>query len=325
MSKLIECQLCPRHCQLREGERGNCRARMHLDGKLMSLVYGKPCSVHVDPIEKKPLFHVLPGSGSFSIATAGCNGHCKYCQNWQISQSPPEELDNVDLPPEKVVGLALQNRCRSIAYTYNDPVIFYEYMFDTSTLAKKQKLLNVMITAGYIEQTPLLDLCPVIDAANVDIKAITEETYLNLTTMRLKPVQDTIITMRKQGVWIEITNLVVPTWNDSEKDIRELCRWIADTLGPDVPLHFSKFWPMHQLLNLPPTPEETLSRAWDIAKSEGLHYVYVGNIPGHAGNNTFCPKDGKMIIHRIGFSILENHVIDGKCEFCGTTIPGIWS
>jgi len=290
----------------------------------MSLVYARPCSMHVDPIEKKPLFHVLPQSGSFSIATAGCNGHCKYCQNWQISQSRPEETVNYDLPPHAVVQSALKNKCRSIAYTYTEPIIYYEYMFDTAKIAHQNDLLNVMVTAGYIEQEPLQDLCPVIDAANVDLKAISEDIYLNLTTMRLKPVQDTIVTMKKNNVWVEITNLVVPTWNDKDEHFRDLARWIRDYAGPETPLHFSRFWPMHQLLNLPPTPLETMTRAWEIAKAEGLHYVYVGNVPSHPGNNTYCPNDGKLLIQRRGYLILENNITNGQCKFCGTKIAGIW-
>jgi len=324
MNQMVECQLCPRHCRLTNGQRGDCRARMNIDGRLMSLVYGRPCAVHVDPIEKKPMFHVLPQSGSFSIATAGCNGHCKYCQNWQISQREPEDTINHDLPPEAVVRSALKNQCRSIAYTYTEPIIFFEYMFDTAKIAHQNNLLNVMVTAGYIEQQPLKDLCAVIDAANVDLKAITDDIYLNLTTMHLKPVQDTIVTMKKNHVWVELTNLIVPTWNDTDQDFRDLARWIRDYAGRETPLHFSRFWPMHQLLNLPPTPLETVTRAWEIAKAEGLDYVYVGNVPGHPGNNTYCPNDGKLLIQRRGYLILENNIVDGKCKFCGTEIAGIW-
>lgn len=325
MPGTVECQLCKRKCRLVDGQKGDCRVRINLDGKLQTLVYGNPCAVHIDPIEKKPLFHVLPGTGSYSIATAGCNVHCKFCQNWQISQRPAEETHNYDLPPAKVVSEALRYRCRSIAYTYSDPVIFYEYMYDTSQLAHQQDILNLMITAAFIEEKPLLELCPLIDAANVDLKGITEEYYRNMCSAELAPVQNAIITMRKQNVWVELTNLIVPTWNDSEDDIRRLCRWVVDNVGPDVPLHFSRFWPQHQLKNLPPTPVGTLSAAWDIAKGEGIRYAYVGNVPGHEGNSTFCPTDGKLLIKRIGYQILENNIVNGKCRFCQTQIPGIWS
>ncbi|HLF18430.1 MAG TPA: AmmeMemoRadiSam system radical SAM enzyme [Candidatus Omnitrophota bacterium] len=325
MLPIVECRLCHHHCRLNEGERGQCRVRINLDGKLFSLVYGKPCSVHIDPIEKKPLYHVLPASASFSLATAGCNLRCKFCQNWQISQSLPEETENIELPPESVVQEALKNHCRSIAYTYSDPVIFYEYMLDTAKLAKQNGLINIFRTAAFIEEEPLLELCPFIQTASVDLKGITEEYYEKMCAAKLEPVLKAIKIMHQQGVWIELTNLVVPTWNDREKDIGDLCLWIKENLGPDVPLHFSRFWPMHQLKSLPPTPEKTLTRAREIGLKEGLHYVYVGNIPEHEGNNTYCPKDGKLLIRRIGYSILENNIIDGQCKFCGTNIPGLWA
>ena len=325
MANIIECDLCPRHCRLKEGQRGNCRVRIHLDGMLKTLVYGNPCAVHVDPIEKKPLYHVLPESKSFSIATAGCNLHCKYCQNWQISQRPPEETYNINLPPQQVIVQAKKYQCRSIAYTYSDPIIFYEYTFDTAILAHKQNLLNCMITAGYIENKPLLELCPVIDAANVDLKGITEEFYQNMSSAHLAPVLETLKTMKKNGVWVEITNLVIPSWNDNSEDIHNLCQWIIDHLGPDTPLHFSRFWPLHLLKNLPPTPVSTLTRAWEIAKNLGLYYVYIGNVPAHEGNNTYCPHDQALLIERVGYKILTNNIRQGKCRFCGTQIPGIWS
>ncbi|MEW5895553.1 MAG: AmmeMemoRadiSam system radical SAM enzyme [Candidatus Omnitrophota bacterium] len=324
MKKTIECLLCPRACRLKPGQRGDCRVRLNLDGKLQTLVYGSPCSIHVDPIEKKPLFHVLPGSSSFSIATAGCNLHCKYCQNWQISQQPPEALTNYNLSPEQTVQAALSERCRSIAYTYSDPVVFYEYTYDTSKLANISGILNVLVTAGYINQQPLIDLCPHVHAANVDLKGITDQFYQRMSQASLKPVQDAIITMKKNHVWVEITNLVVPTWNDRETDIRDLCKWVKDYCGEDTPLHFSKFWPMHQLKNLPPTPTSILDRAWEIGRETGLKYVYVGNIPGHAGNSTYCPSCKKILIERAGFRILQNNIVEGRCGNCGEKIPGIW-
>lgn len=322
---IVECRLCPRRCRIANGGRGDCRVRVNLDGTLYTLVYGKPCAANVDPIEKKPLYHVLPGTSSFSIATAGCNGHCKFCQNWQISQRPPEETRNYDMPPEKVVAITIQNKCDSISYTYTDPVIFYEYAIDTCRLAKKHALRNVLVTAGYIETEPLVELCAVADAANVDLKGITEKFYRDICSLGLKEVQRAIVTMKKHGVWVELTNLVIPTLNDSERDIRKLCRWVADNLGADTPVHFSRFWPMYQLQNLPPTPLETLSRAYDIARAEGIRFVYVGNVPGHHGNNTYCPHDGKVLIRRRGYIISENNIVDGKCGFCQRPVPGIWS
>ncbi len=323
MSK-IKCSLCPRHCLIPEGGRGDCRVRTNVDGKLFSLVYGTPCSVHVDPIEKKPFFHILPGSSSFSIATAGCNLHCRYCQNWQISQIPPEEAQSVQLPPDEVVRQAKSHGCRSIAYTYSEPIIFYEYTYDTCVIAKENGLLNAIITAGYIEQEPLVELCKVTHAIKVDLKGMTNEFYQKMSRATLKPVLDAIITIKKSGVWLEICNLVVPTWNDSDEDLLKLIRWVRDNCGRDTPLHFSRFWPTYQLADLPPTPVATLTRAWDMAKAEGMHFVYIGNVPGHPGNNTYCPNDGKILIGREGFDVIENHVKDGKCEHCQTPIPGIW-
>jgi len=324
MSAVVECVLCAKHCRLEEGQRGDCRVRINLDGKLQTLVYANPCAVHIDPIEKKPLYHVLPATTAFSIATAGCNLHCKYCQNWQISQRPAEETENYDLPPEKVIASAIENGCRSVTYTYSEPVVFFEYMLDTAKLAKASGLLNVFRTAAYIEQAPLLELCPFIDAASVDLKGMTEKFYQEMCGGTLAPVLDALKIMKENGVWIEITNLIVPTANDREEDIRPLYQWVRDTLGPDVPLHFSRFWPQHQLKNLPPTPEEILTRAREMAIAAGLHYVYVGNIPEHDGNNTYCPNDHRLLVRRIGYSVLENNIVAGKCKSCGTPVPGIW-
>ncbi len=322
---IIECELCPRRCRLPDGARGDCRVRININGQMQTLVYGTPCAVHVDPIEKKPVFHVLPASRSFSIATAGCNLHCRYCQNWQISQSAPEDTTNQRMTPEEVVAAATTNHCRSIAYTYSEPIIFYEYTYDTARLAHEQGLLNVLVTAGYINQPPLKELCPYIDAANVDLKGITDDFYQRMSGALLKPVQDAIVTMKQMGVWVEITNLIVPSWNDSDHDLQALCRWVADACGRDTPVHFSKFWPTHQLANLPPTPEATLNRAWDIARAEGLEFVYIGNIPGHPGNSTRCPGCGNLLIERAGYTILKNTLLNGSCPACGQRIPGRWT
>lgn len=321
---MIQCHLCPKECLLKNGERGNCRVRMNIGEQLETLVYGNPCSVHVDPIEKKPLFHFLPTSGTFSIATAGCNLHCQYCQNWQISQSPPEDLRNYDMPPEEVIRQALSANCRSISYTYSDPIIFYEYSFDTAQIARAHNLRNIWVTAGYINQQPLLEICPSLDAANIDLKGIRDEFYRDMCDGTLQPVLDTILTMKEQGIWIELTNLIVPTWNDSSDDLKNLSKWVVNHLGSDVPLHFSRFWPQHQLRNLPPTPENTLNFAWQIAKDQGLNYVYVGNVPGHPGNNTYCPACKNMLIERRGYAVLQNHIRNGNCVFCNEKIPGIW-
>ncbi len=323
MSK-VKCLLCPRGCELGSGDRGDCLARMNVGGKLQTLVYGKPCAVHVDPIEKKPLFHYLPSSSSFSIATAGCNLHCMYCQNWEISQREPENTRNIDLPPQEVVNQAIAAKCRTIAYTYSDPVIFFEYAADTGRLAHKNNLLNVWVTAGYINPGPLKEAVSFVDAANIDLKGITEKFYETVPKGTLKPVLDTIVTMKREGVWVELTNLVVPTYNDTKEDFLRLCDWIVENVGVEVPLHFSRFWPMYQLKNLPPTPEETLTLARDIAISKGIHYTYVGNVPGHKGNNTYCPMCKNIVIARRGYMILEYNIVEDKCKFCNHTIPGKW-
>jgi len=323
MSK-VKCLLCPRECELGNGDRGNCLARMNVGGKLQTLVYGKPCAVHVDPIEKKPLFHYLPASSSFSIATAGCNLHCMYCQNWEISQREPENTRNIDLLPEEVVSQAIDANCRTIAYTYSEPVTFFEYAQDTARLAHKNGLLNVWVTAAYINPGPLKEAVTFVDAANIDLKGITDKFYRTVCDGTLGPVLNAIKTMKRSGVWVELTNLVVPTYNDTREDFSMLCDWVVENVGRDVPVHFSRFWPTYQLKNLPPTPEEVLTRAREIAMSKGINYVYVGNVPGHDGNNTYCPSCKNIVIKRRGYMILEYNMIGGKCKFCNNVIPGRW-
>ena len=321
---LVQCELCPNGCVLDEGQKGNCRARSNKGGKVISLVYGKPCAVHVDPIEKKPLYHFLPASSAFSIGTAGCNLHCKYCQNWDISQSDPEETNNMDLPPEELARRAAAYNCKSIAYTYNDPVIYLEYVLDTAKIGRRAGVKSVFITAGYINPKPLDDLCSAVDAIKVDFKGITEEFYNKVSLGRLQPVLDTIKAIKERKVWMELVNLIVPTLNDRRDDLARLIDWTVENVGVDVPLHFSKFWPQYQLKNLPPTPEETLEMAWKMAKKRGVRYAYVGNIPAHDGNNTYCPKCGKLLIKRVGYDVLENNVVNGKCGSCNEAIPGVW-
>jgi len=323
MSK-VKCFLCPRGCRLGNGEKGNCRARMNVDGGLQTLVYGKPCAVHVDPIEKKPLFHYLPGTRSFSIATAGCNLHCMYCQNWEISQREPENTKNIDLLPEEVVREAIDTDCRTIACTYSEPVVFFEYAADTGRLAHKNGLLNVWVTALYINPGPLKEAISFVDAANIDLKGITDKFYRTVCKATLDPVLDAIKIMKDRGVWIELTNLVVPTYNDTKEDFSRLCDWVVENLGGEVPIHFSRFWPMYQLKNLPPTPTEVLDRARQIAISKGIHYVYVGNVPGHDGNNTYCPMCKNILIARRGYTILGYNITSGRCKFCKHKIPGKW-
>ncbi len=319
------CELCPKNCRITEGHSGACKSRIVLDGELRAITYGRPCSIHVDPVEKKPLFHFLPGTSILSLAAAGCNLHCKFCQNWTISQVAPEDLQSVDLPPEKVVRAALAQKCLSIAYTYTDPVIFYEYALETSKLAREKRLRNVTVTAGYINRAPMELLCRVTDASNTDLKAFSDTFYKELCDATLKPVLDGMVLMKERGVWLEVTNLIVPTFNDDLEMIRKMCRWILANLGPDTPLHLNRFYPMYKMRNLPPTPVETLMKARAEALEIGLRYVYVGNVLGSGAENTYCPSDGTLLIKRIGYSIPENNLVDGSCPKCGVKIPGVWA
>lgn len=321
----IQCELCPHRCRVAKGKRGICRVRENRDGKYYSLVYGNPCAIHLDPIEKKPFFHVLPGSKSFSIATAGCNFQCKFCQNWEISQAFPEDVYNYDAPSEFIVQKAKEMKAHSVAYTYVEPTIFFEYMVDTGVLVKKAGLLNVMHSNGFINPSPLKNLCKILDAANIDLKGFTESFYNELCSGELLPVLETLKILKSEKVHVEITNLVIPTKNDQLSDIKEMCLWIKKELGPDTPIHFSRFYPLFKLKYLPPTPVSTLEKARATALSIGLEYVYIGNVPGHEGEHTYCPKCKKLLIQRIGYMIGEVNLKSGKCKFCGKPIPGIWS
>jgi pyruvate formate lyase activating enzyme len=321
----IQCELCPKRCRVPKGERGYCRVRENRDGKYYSLVYGNPCALHLDPIEKKPFFHVLPASTSFSLATAGCNFQCKFCQNWEISQARPEDLYNYDVPPDIVVKKAKETGARSIAYTYVEPTIFYEYMYDIGQIARDAGILNVCHSNGFINPDPLRSLCRVMDAVNIDFKGFTETFYRDLCEGELAPVLETLKILKQEKVHLEITNLVVPTRNDDLTLVKEMCLWIKKELGTDVPIHFSRFYPLYKLRGLPPTPISTLDKIRAIARSAGLEYVYIGNVPGHEGENTYCPKCKKLIIQRTGYMIGEVHLKRGACGYCGKPIPGIWT
>ncbi len=323
-NKQVKCLLCPRGCEVSDGDRGDCGVRENRGGKYYTLVYGNPCAVHVDPVEKKPLFHVLPGSFSYSIATAGCNLHCKFCQNWEISQALPEDTYNFDLPPEKVVAGAQDTRSASIAHTYVEPVIFYEYMLDVGQLAKKAGILNVCHSAGYVNPEPLEKLADVLDAACIDLKAFDNKFYRDLVDGELEPVLNTLKTLHRRGVFVEIVNLVIPQYNDQPESITAMCRWIKENLGPLTPLHFSRFYPLHKMLNHYPTPVSTLEKARDLAHKAGLKYVYIGNLPGHEAESSYCHSCGKLVISRRGYLIGEVNVKNGQCGHCGTKIPGIW-
>ena len=321
----VVCHICPRECRIGDMERGYCGTRENRGGVYYTLVYGLPCAVHVDPIEKKPLFHFLPGKDAFSIGTAGCNVNCKFCQNWDISQFRPEQTRNIDLPPDKVVAYAQESNAPVIAYTYSEPVIFFEYMYDAAKLGRASGLRSVMITGGHIKHDPLVEVCGQLDAIKVDLKAFSEKYYQDIVHGELKPVLETLVTIKKQGLWEEIVYLVVPTLNDSEREFKALCAWIMTNLGPDVPIHFTRFHPMYLLKNLPPTPISTLETAADIAGAAGLKYVYIGNVPGHRRENTICGSCGKLVIGRHGFYIKEMRLRNGNCEYCGKPVPGVWA
>ncbi len=321
---MVQCQLCPRNCEVLDGDRGDCGVRENRKGVYYSLVYGNPCAVHLDPVEKKPFFHLLPGSRSFSIATAGCNLHCKFCQNWEISQARPEKTYNYDLPPEKVVAGAQAAGCPSIAYTYVEPIIFYEYMTAVGRLAKQAGILNTCHSAGYINPKPLEELAGVLDAACIDLKGFDPKFYQELVDGELEPVLNTLKTLRRRGVHLEIVNLVIPQCNDKPQTISDMCAWIRDELGPLTPLHFSRFYPLYKMLNHFPTPVSTLEKARELALKAGLKYVYLGNIPGNPAESTYCHSCGKRIIERTAYQIGEVKMKGGNCGYCGTKIPGIW-
>lgn len=322
--KKIRCKLCPKECVIDDRERGYCGVRENREGTYYTLVHSRPCTYHADPIEKKPLFHFHPGTLAFSIATAGCNLNCKFCQNWQISQSRPEQIRSIYMPPDKTAALAQNYDCLSIAYTYSEPTIFFEYMVDTANEGHKHNVKSVVVTAGYIAQKPLVELCNSVDAIKVDLKAFTEKYYKEVVNGELRPVLDSLVTMRKMNVWTEIVYLVVPTLNDSDKEFRELCKWINTNLGKDVPIHFTRFHPQYLMKNLPATPVRTLERAKEIGDAEGLHYVYIGNVPGHSAESTYCPNCGKIVINRIGYTIREINIKNNKCNNCNATIAGVW-
>jgi len=319
----VRCLLCPHECILGENDRGFCRTRVVKGGKLHTLAYGNPCAVHVDPIEKKPLHHFLPGSRIFSVATAGCNLRCRNCQNWEISQARPEDTRNHDLMPEELARTTAERGIASIAYTYSEPIVFYEYVRDAAARARELGIRNVLVTAGYISEEPLRELCRVIDAANVDLKSFDDGFYKKVTKATLKPVLRALETLVEEGVWVEVTRLLVPAHSDDRRDLLEMCRWMVRALGPGVPLHLSRFHPAYQLEGLPPTPVETLERAYEIAREAGLHHVYVGNVPGHPGQVTSCPACDREVVVRRGYSRPRISLVDGCCP-CGESIPGVW-
>lgn len=324
-NKSVQCGLCPRMCLIPDGKRGFCGVRENQNGRLVALSFAKAVSFNDrDPIEKKPLFHFLPSTRTFSVATAGCNLRCKFCQNWEISQKRPEEVRFVYLEPADLVRLARDSGAPTIAYTYSEPTIFYEYMLQTAVLAKEAGLKNAMHSNGYINPEPLRKLAQYLDAANIDLKGFTEDYYAQLAEGRLAPVLASLRILKEAGVHVEITNLILSGYNDDDDSLKRMCVWIKENLGADTPVHFSRAFPMYQLTSINPTPVGTLERARDIAMQSGLRYVYVGNVAGHVAENTYCPKCKKVLIERKGYFIAQNNIEDGGCKFCGEKISGIW-
>jgi pyruvate formate lyase activating enzyme len=322
--KGIKCQICPNNCILKEGIESICRTHQVKEGKLYTIAYGNPCSANVDPIEKKPLFHYLPATRSYSIATAGCNLACLNCQNWEISQQSPKFTRNIDLYPDAVVEEAIRNGCKSIAYTYSEPIAFYEYTYDTAKIARSKGIKNLLISNGYINEKPLRDLAVYLDAANINLKSFSDEIYAKLNGGSLQPILTTLKILKETGVWLEVTNLIVPGWTDDLNMIREMCNWLAKNGFKDTPLHFSRFFPMHKLTSLPYTPLRILEQARELALASGLKYVYLGNVPGTPAENTYCPSCKKVVLERKGFTILANHLKNNTCGYCGAPVAGVW-
>ncbi len=321
----VQCNLCVHHCIIAPGQRGQCNARWNDNGQLKSLVYGRPVSLHVDPIEKKPLYHFYPGSSAFSLGTTGCPLSCKFCQNWQISQASPEDYVTKDIiSPNQIVSLAEQRTAQSIAFTYNEPTVFFEYAIDIAKEAKKKHIPTVMISCGFMDPEPLKEMCEWFSAIKIDLKGFDQAFYQEICGASLEPVLKNIHYIHQTSVHLELVNLLVPTLNDSKNMITNMVKWVVAELGQDVPIHFTRFHPAYKMPNLAPTPKASLDMAYDIAKQHCIHYPYIGNFPGHAGNHTYCPSCGKMIILRTGFFITDMHILNGRCQYCQYPISGIW-
>jgi len=320
----VQCYLCRHGCVIESGRRGICAVRENREGTLYSLVYGEIISTAVDPIEKKPLFHVHPGSRSFSIATVGCNFRCLFCQNSEISQLPREQgrIFGKSTQPGDIVDMARRTGCKSIAYTYTEPTISFEFNLETANLANAKGIRNVFVTNGYMSREAIQMISPYLDAANVDLKAFTDEFYTKQCGARLQGVLDSLRLMKEMGIWIEVTTLMIPGLNDSPREAERIARFIFE-LGPEVPWHISRFHPMYRLMDRPPTPLHTIKRAREIGLKIGLRYVYTGNIPGDEGEHTFCHVCGHLLVERLGFSIRNNLISDTRCSRCGTAVAGI--
>lgn len=322
--KRVRCRLCKHFCQIADGRRGLCKVRENRAGTLYTLVYGQSVAAGIDPIEKKPLFHLQPGSSSFSIATVGCNFKCRHCQNWQIAQYPRThggEIPGQQLSPESVVDQARAAGCASIAYTYTEPTIFFEYAYETARLASRAGLKNVFVSNGYTSAEALQAISPYLDAVNVDLKSFSEDFYHKICGAKLQPVLETIRLYRELGVWVEVTTLVIPGYNDAEGELRGIADFIA--VGVEIPWHVSAFYPTHELRDAPRTSAETLRRARQIGLDAGLRYVYEGNIPGEGGESTCCYSCGELLIERYGFAIRQSRIEQGRCRACAAKIDGI--
>ncbi|MGQ1785675.1 AmmeMemoRadiSam system radical SAM enzyme [Saccharicrinis sp. GN24d3] len=321
----VQCVLCPHNCFLKEGEVGICRTRVNRNSKLVALTYGYPCAMHVDPVEKKPLYHFLPGSKTFSISTTGCNLRCLNCQNYSISQADFIEDEFQFVSPENMVDAALSQICTSISYTYTDPVVYYEYAYDIAVLAKENNLKNIIVSAGYIHKKPLRELCRYIDAANIDLKCFDPKIYKTLSGVAMNNVLDTLLALKEKGVWLEITNLLVPGYSDSIKMIERMCCWLVDNGLSDFPLHFSRFHPTYKLLNSHPTSISILEEAYLMAQEIGIKYVYLGNVRDEKYTNTKCPACNNVIVQRDAYRIRIDLKENGRCRFCDCKIEGVWN
>jgi pyruvate formate lyase activating enzyme len=322
----VQCNLCNHRCVIRPGRRGICHVRQNDEGVLNTLVYGRLIARHIDPIEKKPMFHLLPGSRAYSIATVGCNFRCRFCQNADIAQMPHDRDGLVmgnSCTPEAVVADALEQKCQSIAYTYTEPTVFFEFTLDTARIAHDRGLKNVFVSNGYMTPEAVEMAAPYLDGANVDLKAFSDDFYKNQCSARLEPVKTTLRTMKRLGILVEVTTLLIPGLNDDPRELRDLAAFLVDDLGPETPWHISRFHPTYRLTDRPATPVATLRQARDIGLEAGLRYVYMGNVPGEEGENTVCHNCGTMLIERWGFTIRRNAVVEERCPNCHTPVHGI--
>lgn len=323
-NKQVQCLICFRECIIPVGKRGICFNRENRDGILYNIVYAQPSAVAIDPVEKEPMYHFLPSSEILCIGTAGCNFKCKHCHNWHLSQQQLEEVQHYYFPPEKIVKFAKEKNIPTISFTYNDPISFYEYMYDIAKIAKSKGIRIIWHTNATINKEPLIEMLKYTDGITVDLKGFTEEFYKNQSSAKLQPCLESLKIIKQSGIWLEIVNLVIPTLNDNYQDIKNMCEWIKEHLADEIPIHFTRFYPSYKTTHLPPTPVETLEKCYNIAKKVGLKYVYIGNVPGHKYNSTYCPNCKNQLIYRIHFEVLENKIKNGKCPFCNYKIAGVW-